>query len=338
VKISASIAARGQRELKETLLLLEEYEVDFIHVDCLENPAVFEELSSIRRYSQIPIDFHLIARRPQDYYAQLLKHEVEQFAIQIESVEGKLKLDEMPETLRAKMGIAISSETPLEIFEPFASEASFALLMCSTPGKSGGQFDRRNFKRIRKFQRLYPKTRIFVDGGVNAQISFVLRNMGIHAAISGSYLLHGSTVGSQLLRLSHAQTDSDIAVGDFMLQRSEIPIISKPNPDLGQILRSIEAHKMGFTLLEDENEKLLGLISNADVRKGLLNNLDDLNATRWEEMINRNPIHALENQTVEAMLKVIKACPFPILYLPVVDDQGRLRGAVQFNNLIKGEL
>jgi hypothetical protein len=37
------------------------------------------------------------------------------------------------------------------------------------------------------------------------------------------------------------------------------------------------------------------------------------------------------------LLRLIKSKNFPISYLPVVNDQGQISGALTFINLIKGE-
>jgi CBS domain-containing protein len=103
-------------------------------------------------------------------------------------------------------------------------------------------------------------------------------------------------------------------------------------------LQSIEDHKLGFTILVDENGKLDGLITNADVRKGMLKHIDNLNDISVEDMTNRDPVRANENFSVMELLQFIKQQSFPISYLPVVDDANTVTGAVTFFNLIKGEL
>jgi pentose-5-phosphate-3-epimerase len=44
-------------------------------------------------------------------------------------------------------------------------------------------------QRIREFRRRYPSKNIHVDGGVNGEVSFILRNIGVDAAVSGSFLM-----------------------------------------------------------------------------------------------------------------------------------------------------
>jgi len=122
-----------------------------------------------------------------------------------------------------------------------------------------------------------------------------------------------------------------------MLDRSESPVITKENPQFNDVLHSIEHYGMAFTLTCRNDDTLVGLISNADVRKGMIRHIDDLNNMSVDELINRNPAVVKANNTVEEMLNKIKNLPFPVLYLPVVNDKQQVVGVVKFNNLIKGE-
>lgn len=81
-----------------------------------------------------------------------------------------------------------------------------------------------------------------------------------------------------------------------------------------------------------------GIISNADVRRGLISNIDDLNKIDLTSIINLNPVVINEDATVVELLRHIKGYNFPITYLPVVNNNKIVTGVLTFINLIKGEL
>jgi len=54
-------------------------------------------------------------------------------------------------------------------------------------------------------------------------------------------------------------------------------------------------------------------------------------------LINSNPTLISEEATVEDMLKLVTSVSFPILFLPVVNQQRLLTGTLMFNNLIRSE-
>jgi CBS domain-containing protein len=91
-------------------------------------------------------------------------------------------------------------------------------------------------------------------------------------------------------------------------------------------------------MVETANEDFVGIISNADIRKGLLKNIDDFNRLCPEDIVNQNPITTLDESNVKDMLSLIRRQSFPLSYLPVISNERKARGIVTFVNLIKGEL
>jgi len=162
--------------------------------------------------------------------------------------------------------------------------------------------------------------------------------MGVSSSVSGSYLFNAPSIGHALMNLTKREVESEFVIKDFMIPFEECPIVQQFDLSIQTILQAIENGNMGFCIVVDETENFKGLISNADVRKGMLRNLDDLNKINVAELINSNPITINENDTVVSMLKRIKSCPFPIMYLPVLDNVGKSTGIVNFVNLIKAEL
>ncbi|MBT29957.1 MAG: hypothetical protein CMO01_09885 [Thalassobius sp.] len=210
--------------------------------------------------------------------------------------------------------------------------------MATIPGQSGGTFDPVNFRKIREFSQKYPDKKIHVDGGVNGEVSFIIRNMGVFSAVSGSYLFNEGQVGKALLSLKATDTASHYLVKDFMRTNGEVPKLTPDKRSFKDVLTSIEDYKLGFTILTSDSGKLEGIISNADVRRGLIKNIDDISKISIEDMVNSNPVRANENDTVEELLKLIKSKSFPINFLPVVNDADEVCGVITFFNLVKGEL
>lgn len=334
MKISASVYSSKSQDLTSLVKELEEHGIDMLHIDCNDEPKVFDDIGKIREVSNIPIDLHIITPAPEKYFPLLKKQPIEYVTFQYEPIEGELSI---PTGIEGHWGLAITSDTNIDVFESFASDFSFILFMATTPGQSGGKFNKENFRKIRKFKSLHPDKNVHVDGGVNAEVSFILRNMGVYSAVVGSYLF-SAPIGAALLNLKTHDIDSHFLVKDFMRELNELPIVGPDRMDLRSVLQSIEDNKMAFTIAVNAAGELNGLISNADVRRGLLKHMDDLNKLRVEEIINKTPIVVNENKTVMELLKFIKAQKVPINYLPVVDDNNKVTGAVSFTNLIKGEL
>lgn len=334
MKISASIYSDKDRELKEVIQDLVDHQVDLLHVDCNDDLSVFNDIASIRQWCDLPIDLHIITNQPEKYFDYLREHPVEYVTFQYEDLDNKLVI---PDDITGKIGLAIITPTPIDVFEEY-SNFDFILIMATIPGQSGGVFDKENFNKIRKFRKKFPTKSIHVDGGVNGEVSFILRNMGVTSSVSGSYLFKGPSIGHALMNLTKRNIESHFHVGDFMTPIAECPVIKLEDLQFQSCLNKIEEGNIGFCIVIHESGKFAGLISMADIRKGLIRNSENLNAINTTSLMNTNPIHVFDNHTVVEMLQVVKRANFPVSYLPVLDNQQNAVGIVNFANLIKGEL
>ena len=335
MKISASVYSSKNQSLPEVINDLDVHGADLFHIDCNDDLSVFDDIAEIKRLSKTPVDLHIISPEPEKYFTQIEKNKVDYVTFQYENLKETLVI---PKSISAKLGLAITTDTDISAFEEYAEQFDFILFMTTTPGQSGGVFDKSNFKKIREFRQKYPGKNIHVDGGVNGEVSFILRNMGVYSSVSGSYLMNSESMGAAMLNLKTHEVDSHFQVKDFMRTIDELPLLKLKDRSVTGILQSIEDYDVGFTILIDDDGKLDGIVTNADVRKGLLKHTDNLNEVSVQDITNTNPVKANENFSVMELLRFIKQQSFAISYLPVVDDSNKVTGAVTFFNLIKGEL
>ncbi len=335
MKISASVYSSKSESLPEIINDLDVHGADLFHIDCNDDMSVFEDIAEIKQLSKTPIDLHIISTEPEKFFAKIEELNVDYVTFQYENLQSKLSI---PASISARLGLAITSDTDISVFKTYAKEFDFILFMTTTPGQSGGVFEKNNFKKIREFRQQFPDKDIHVDGGVNGEVSFILRNMGVYSSVSGSYLMNSESMGAAMLNLKTHEVDSHFQIKDFMRTVDEIPLLKLKDRSVASILQSIEDYNLGFTILIDDNGKLDGIVTNADVRKGLLKHIDNLNDVSVTDITNSNPAKVNENFSVMELLRFIKQQSFAISYLPVVDDSNKVTGAVTFFNLIKGEL
>lgn len=334
MKISASIYSDKKRPLKDVVLDLVAHQVDLLHVDCNDDVSVFEDIKKIRTWCDLPIDLHIITPYPSKYKDLIRDNPVEYVTFQYEDLKEKI---EFPSNFTGKKGLAVITPTDVAVFQEY-EDFDFILVMATIPGQSGGVFDTFNFSKIRNFKKIYPTKSIHVDGGVNGEVSFILRNMGVSSSVSGSYLFNGPSIGHALMNLTKRNVESQFVLRDFMIPLAETPVIQESNLTFKIILETIEKGKLGFAIVVRENNEFVGLVSNADVRKSLLNSIDDLTNLNVTSMINRDSVGIQEKSTVNEMLQLIKKYAFPITYLPVLDEAKKAVGIVTFVNLIRGEI
>lgn len=334
MKISASIYSDKKRPLKEVIEDLVQHQVELLHVDCNDDVAVFEDIQQIRQWCDLPVDLHIITEEPEKYFDLLRANPVEYITFQFEQLSTKL---EIPKDISGKKGLAVITPTSINVFDSYA-DFDFILIMATIPGQSGGVFDAINFSKIRQFRKKYPNKSIHVDGGVNGEVSFILRNMGVSSSVSGSYLFNAPSIGHALMNLTKREIESQYQVADFMMPLEECPVVQADNISLQLILETIEKGNLGFCLITNQSGDLKGIVSSADIRKAMLRHLSDLTKIEATDLMNEQPIAIQETATVVELLQKIKKCMFPIMYLPVLKNNGKAAGIVNFAYLIKGEL
>ena len=333
MKISASIYSNKHQPLADVVRELDEHFIDFFHVDCNDDPRVFKDIETIHQSSSTPVDLHIISPRPARYFDLLRKTPVSRVSFQLEQFG---EMVQFPADLPGQIGLALMNDTSLEAFAPYAGRCSYVLLMTTTPGQSGGTFNKETFRRIRQFRRLFPTHQIQVDGGVNAEVGFILRNLGVESAVVGSFLFQNKSVGPALLHLKKEAVSSHYLIKDFMIETPELPILDARELTFKSALLAIDKYEMAFVIITD-NGKLKGIISNADVRKGLIKNFQNLNEINAFDLINSKPIVIHEDNTIGELLELIRGVKFPLQYIPVVNSVGDLAGALTFTQMIKAE-
>ena len=334
MRISASIYSNKEKGLEPLIRELDAHGIDMFHIDCFDE-AVFDDIARIRAISKTPVDLHIIHNEPAKFFPLIAKHKVEYVSIQYGK---KVALPELPKETTTQWGLAFIADNDLGVISKFIDGYDFVLFMASAPGVSGKPFNKANFQRIIDFKQLYPKKKIQVDGGVNDRIAFILRLLGVNSIVSGNYLLNREYLGAGMLNLHKAPNnnggDDDFKIADFMTFKKYLPVISREVLNLKNALKTMEQFGLGFVFVTEGN-KLAGVISNADVRRGFIRHLDDLNNADVWDMVNAKPIVIDQTETLTGMLQLLNDLNFIILFLPVVDTENYLKGALLLNHLTR---
>ena len=102
MKISASLYSNRELPLPELVRQLDQYPVDYFHIDCADKAEVLADVASIRSYSQTPIDFHLITENPAPFLPRLRELKVEFLCYQYENLRSP---DQVPADFPGRQGI-----------------------------------------------------------------------------------------------------------------------------------------------------------------------------------------------------------------------------------------
>lgn len=108
-------------------------------------------------------------------------------------------------------------------------------------------------------------------------------------------------------------------------------ILVSPETSIIEAIRIIDDSTLQIALVVDENHKLIGTLTDGDVRRAILKGLQLDNPV--QQVMNTNPIAADLNDSRESILAIMRATK--IRQIPIVDGQGVVAGLELFNNLIQ---
>ena len=123
-------------------------------------------------------------------------------------------------------------------------------------------------------------------------------------------------------------------VADLMRTGAALPVVS-PDDDFGRLMQEMSAKGLGAAAIVDASNQVLGIFTDGDLRRAIERGVD-LRQVRARDVMQANPrtigAHALAAQAAELM----ETCA--ITSVLVVDDQGRLVGALNTNDLMRAKV
>ena len=334
MKLSGSIAAFANSPLPDAVRQLDMLGVDYIHVDCNDDPRVFYDMETIRENTRRPIDLHIISPHPEKYFQLISRFQIEQVSFQYETAS---RVPDVTTELGARLGLALTLDTDLDVFDHVADKFHFLMLMTTTPGKSGGTFGPQAYTKIETARKRFPGKDLHVDGGVNADVATVLQGYGIDCVISGSFLSKATSLSAAILSIKNG-AKADFPVRDFMLARNALPTVRLEYLNLKDVLRAIDKYKMAMVLVVDAHDNLHGIITDGDIRRGILESGGDLNLPDPLKILNRNPVTAPADASLRDVLQRVEHHQQTVLFVPLLGKDGKLAGGLGLHQLLGSNL
>lgn len=125
-----------------------------------------------------------------------------------------------------------------------------------------------------------------------------------------------------------------VQVREVMITGADIPL-ARPGTGMAEILKEMDVKRLGSVLVLDGEESVVGIVTDGDLRRALIN-MGDLSEKVVEQVMTKNPKgvspEALAADALALMEKHL------ITVLPVVEINGQLVGVIHLHDLLgKGE-
>lgn len=202
-KASASLMCVDPFNLKDTVILLEKHQVDYLHIDIMDGKFVpnlgigSDFIKSLRTHTSIPFDYHIMVKEPDDIIKLLDIRENDLVSVHYEcSFQIQRTLDNIKKN-NCKVMIAINPATPLCTLEEVIYYIDGINLLMVNPGFSGQNMVENCMKKADKVGRIIRKLDrkdiIFeVDGNITFENATILKKLGANTFVGGTSSIFSS--------------------------------------------------------------------------------------------------------------------------------------------------
>jgi len=195
-EIAPSILSADFARLAEEIRAVEEGGAALLHVDVMDGHFVpnitigLPVVRSLRKATSLPLDTHLMIAEPGRYAVQFVEAGADMVSVHVEADDHLQRTLTAIREAGAKAGVAINPATPLVMLEEALTYADFVLLMSVNPGFGGQKFVPTSMDKLRRLRRMIDdrglKTRIEIDGGVDAENVAKVVEAGAEILVAGS--------------------------------------------------------------------------------------------------------------------------------------------------------
>ncbi|WP_068468501.1 KpsF/GutQ family sugar-phosphate isomerase [Candidatus Protochlamydia phocaeensis] len=129
-----------------------------------------------------------------------------------------------------------------------------------------------------------------------------------------------------------------LKVKDLMLTGMRVPLC-RPEDKLGSALIELSNKRCGCILVADENQKLLGIFTDGDLRRTLQKYGGQVLDMRMQDVMTQHPRWIDPNVLAWDAMKLMEAdYQKRIMVLPVIDDQSKVLGLLQMHDIVQSGL
>lgn len=204
--ISASFLA--SKNIPNTLIKLNNTDVDYIHVDVMDGKYVenkslpYKEMKHIYKFTNKRLDVHLMVLKPSKYIKEYANLNTEYISIHLDTLEDTLSNLKLIKSYGIKSGLVLNPSDKVETLIPYLPYIDLILVMGVVPGKGGQEFINSTIDKLKELDVLKKEYKDFmfkisVDGGINDKISNKVKKY-VDILVSGSYITSSDDYQKQI--------------------------------------------------------------------------------------------------------------------------------------------
>ncbi len=215
MKIAPSILSADFARLKDEIEAIEQGGADVLHVDVMDGHFVPNltigppVLRSIRKYTDLPLDVHLMITNPDNFIEQFADSGANYLTVHIEVCRHLHRTLSEIKKFGMKAGVSLNPATPLHALDAILEEVDMVLIMSVNPGFGGQSFIPSSLPKIRDLAQILKDkslshVEIEVDGGVSLANIRELAEAGVTIAVAGSAVFNAPDSAGMIQQMKSA--------------------------------------------------------------------------------------------------------------------------------------
>lgn len=195
--IAPSLLSAPLADLRPTVEMLNESEAEWIHIDVMDGHFVpnltfgMPIVKAIRPLTNKVLDVHLMIEKPERYFEAFQQAGADVLTIHFEACTHLNRSLTQIRELGMKAGLALNPHTSPELISEVMENVDLILVMSVNPGFGGQKFIPRTLPKLRRLAELNAiiknsKVILEVDGGVDKQNAYELKNSGADVLVAGN--------------------------------------------------------------------------------------------------------------------------------------------------------
>ncbi len=202
IKICPSLLSADICNLERDLKVLEDNNIDILHVDIMDGNFVpniafgIYQVAGLRKLNEMEFDVHLMVQDPDLFVEPLVEAGADSLTVHLESCKHLYKTINYIKSFGIKAGVALNPSTPVALLEHVLPMLNRVLIMSVEPGFGGQEFIPFSLDKIKALDKIKKEKgydfEIQVDGGININNIREVEEAGVDEVVIGSSLFKGS--------------------------------------------------------------------------------------------------------------------------------------------------
>jgi ribulose-phosphate 3-epimerase len=211
IKIAPSVLSADFSRLGQQVEELERCGSDIIHLDVMDGRFVPNItfgppiIKSIRSYTKLPFDVHLMIEEPSRYIEDFVKAGADIITVHYEADRHIDRTINYIKTFGVKAAVALNPGTPVANIKNLIPYLDMVLIMSVNPGFGGQKYIKYSSSKIQETKELSlefnPELLIEVDGGVDFSNIKEVVTCGANVIVAGSAVFKDNKLEENIINL-----------------------------------------------------------------------------------------------------------------------------------------